>query len=71
MVHLDKVALDYGYPWALMKLKEIDAILPDAIVVSEVPTSEESKSIKNFRIVFSKQLGKSMINFYKYSPSFE
>ena len=56
---------------ALIKLKEIDAILPDAIVVSEVPTSEESKSIKNFRIVFSKQLGKSMINFHKYSPSFE
>ena len=56
---------------ALIKLKEIDAILPDAIVVSEVPTTEESKFIKNFRILFSKKLGKSMINFYKYSPSFE
>ena len=56
---------------ALIKLKEIDAILPDAIIVAEVSIREKSKFIKNFRILFSKKLGKSMINFYKYSPSFE
>ena len=54
-----------------LKLKEIDAILTDAIIVSEVSTREKSKSIKDFKILFSKKLGKSMINFYKYSPSFE
>ena len=46
-------------------------ILPDAIIVAEVSIREKSKFIKNFRILFSKKLGKSMINFYKYSPSFE
>ena len=56
---------------ALIKLKEIDAILPDAIIVAEVSIREKSKFIKNFRILFSRKLGKSMINFYKYSPSFE
>ena len=56
---------------ALIKLKEIDAILPDAIIVAEVSIREKSKFIKNFRILFSKKLGKSMVNFYKYSPSFE
>ena len=56
---------------ALIKLKEIDAILPDAVIVAEVSIREKSKFIKNFRILFSKRLGKSMINFYKYSPSFE
>ena len=56
---------------ALSKLKEIDAILTDAIIVSEVSTREKSKLIKDFKILFSKKLGKSMINFYKYSPSFK
>ena len=51
--------------------KAKDAILPDAIIVAEVSIREKSKFIKNFRILFSKKLGKSMINFYKYSPSFE
>ena len=41
------------------------------LTLIEYNICEKSKFIKNFRILFSKQLGKSMINFYKYSPSFE
>jgi 16S rRNA (guanine966-N2)-methyltransferase len=56
---------------ALANLVNINALLPGAIIVLETSSKEKIQVIKNFEQLLSKKIGKSLISFLKFSPSFK
>ena len=56
---------------ALSKLDELHALSPGAIIIYETSVKEFSPKIDSCELLLSKKVSKSLINIFKYLPSFK
>ena len=56
---------------ALSKLNELHALSPGAIIIYETSVKEFAPKIDSFELLLSKKISKSLINMFKYLPSFK
>ena len=56
---------------ALSKLNELHALSPGAIIIYETSVKEFSPKIDSCELLLSKKVSNSLINIFKYSPSFK
>ena len=56
---------------ALSKLNELHALSPGAIIVYETSVKEFAPKIDSCELLLSKKVSKSLINIFKYLPSFK
>ena len=56
---------------ALSKLNELHALSPGAVIIYETSVKEFAPKINSFELLLSKKISKSLVNIFKYLPSFK